>query len=401
MSSIFKTLRQGSKTIANALSASNIITAIKNFNFAGAFSPLKNIFSNINLIYDSVSKKITTAGGVTLATINRYIRRADLSGLIKRLGLNTKVSSSAEAAFKKASIVPDFKLRDIEVSYSSVRKSSNAKVFDAIITTPSGDYIATLTTKNVSKLDTICKRIKSLAGTATIVVGVIGGLYLLGDLVKNLVEASQKRRGCFLTYNVNGEVGNCKLPKRSCINNESDSLCDRDYAYNTICHVLSLANKGSYTQLKEIFGVDYDVTKDNIYDLIKTESSRLMFEEYANGLKESDLMNVEDVCAHMEGFDGDTIYCRACDVYADEYTPEYFDSDYLADNASLECVKSSSLLETIIDYGTSVGLDILSWFGNLLGLNSTTFKIILYICLGIIAAFIIFKIVGALNKKRV
>lgn len=398
--SLARLLKNCTKRFNSSAAADAAVAAFKNSAINGAnASAFKKLINAIPLKYNSVTKRIeSTVGNVPFTQIEGYFRRCDLSGLVRRLNLNVRVPSGLETNLKSVLQVPDWKVRDIDVTYSKARTRGSAAVELDVKNVPnSQSFLSNLSTGAKKKLDSIAKSIKTKAGTGVAVVGVIGGIYLAGDFISNLIRATNERKGCFLVKNVNGKTTSCKLPNRSCVNDEGTACAGGvEYEYNPICWLISKLIKGE--DLKDVFDADETVNDTNLQKYLDdADKYEIMYEKYL--VVKDDLKNLSICTAFNSIDDGKIPTCRACDPYAETDSSEYFDSSELAENFSLKCVASSSVLETLVDGAVSVGVDILSQIGGFLGLNSNVVKYIFYGIIGIIVLFVVVKLFAAARKK--
>lgn len=399
---LLSALRNCGRLRLTSAAAENAIATLKNINLNGTnVSSLKNLIDAIPLRYNATSQIIeTTINNIPFRQIERFFRNCDLTGLVRQLKLNVNIPSGLENNLKRILDVPDWRIRDVEVTYTNAKTTKIGKNIDVGNINNVDGFITSLPSSTRTRLDTILKKMQGMVPSSNTLkrVGIVGSLSLLGGtLLVNLVNAANEKKGCYMVRSVNGSIINCKLPNRSCINT-AGNICDgTDYEYNPICWIISKLLKGE--DLRDIFNANETVDDTNLeVYLADSKAVENMWTNY-DAIK-STLRNI-NVCAAFNSIDNGNIpACRACNVYAEVNSSEYFDADSIAENITLKCVENSSVLEALVDAAVSLGMNIISELGGFLGISGTTIKYIIYGFLILVLLFILYKVFSAFKKKN-
>lgn len=359
------------------------------------FSTMDNLI-NAGKFTVTPNNIVTTAKNTPLSKVSNLLRKSDIDGFVKNIDDTIKVSSGDVKGIKSLlKDIPETRVKVMDDSIINARKV-NADI-DVIAKT--GDDIAKLPAKSQAKITSAMDKIKKAAGTGLVVAGVVGVIALGVNAYKNIAEATEARNGCHFTRVVNKKASSCKITANSCINQAAgDNPCsgsEPSPTNYTIKLISVLSDAAQTTACGTALALDLK-TQAGVTNLLNTKYSEFITWVDANaaGLNPKPC---EFTHEFIEG--GVKPACRACDSSAHPTDSTYYDTSDLADNISVTCVTNSTILETLIDVGSNIGLDL---FNTLFGSASDSCNLttILAVVGVVVAIIIVIVILSFVNKRK-
>lgn len=395
-SALLDILRGLSKKAITTEVAEDLIKAFKNVELE---SGLKKIFNKIEFRL-SEAGEIIANNGIKASVVESIIRSGDLKGLAKTLKLNATITESSIKGLEKiVSICPEFKIKQLDEI--SVKVKKGFKELDVGIDGKSFEELSTTmnpATKN--KYAKMFTKIKTYVGTAAVLVGIFAVIYLAGDYLHNLYEATKQRAGCFLSQTTLGKTTSGKLTNRTCVDKDvsGNEAPNGDTGIPINPKALVATYLDSKANMKTIFDADVDVYESNVSEMLTSNYDKLSNYFEANW---KTIGPNKNICYDSSVLESELSRCRACNPSAESNDITYVDSSKLPNNVSLSCVPPGSMLDTLIDGVTNSGLDILSIIGGFFGINSTTIKYVVYAIAVIFIIYIATKLFSGGKKKTV
>lgn len=391
--SFFKTLRNAAIKNLDDVAGTTALTELKSISLPN--TALDGLYKSIPFKYDPPTRQIVAGNSnISMDIINKWFRAADLDSIVKNLNLNVKVTGEMQNAMTSlARNVPELKLKELD-NIAEVAKRSSPEL-NIMPGETVDDTIRALGPNGVKKINAIGSKIKKVAAIGGSAVGIYGIWYLTDDLLSSLQDAAKASAGCYLLQTTNGNTKGCKMTDRTCIdtNIEGPKPCDSDtYTRNYMAVISDALTKK--INMKDIFGADSDIkTPTEISAALANPTYKQNLIDYYN----ENSKNTFNVCADEESIFGELTRCRACDSSASYDSINYIDSSTLADNFSFVCKPPSSIMETLIDTATGVGVDILGTIGGLFSGNTFTYIIIAAVV--VVLGFILFSFFSKGKKE--
>lgn len=363
MSGLTKAIRNALKPFRDANEIIGPVNSIKT-----AAKSVGNVVGNIfeNFKY-TLQKNVLHVNNVGLNTVEHLLRRGELIKFARITNSNVVVKAIDERGFRATlSNIPDMKLRQLDESIGTARRvQPNLDVpvrkTDGSVKTAE-ELAASMTPAARKTFEGAMSKIKAAAGASLVVGGVFVAFQFGSDFYKTIIEATENRRGCFLIRTIDGKTVGCKLPSRTCGTPSQDqtNYCQtnpENVLYNPALYLIAAIKDSTInTELSELLGTDIDETA--IPGILgNTEKFQLLKDKYYN-----DRPELKDICrTSIVGLENNTVpNCRACTPAADVNSTEYVDISNLADNYTLQCVHTVSMLDTLIDAANSLGVKLFS-----------------------------------------
>lgn len=397
--SFSRAIRNGTRQIKRADEVSDIVSSIRTAAQQPTYpSVLGMIFNNADMTLNTRTNRLDI-NGVALNKVEPLLRAGDLRGFVRAINDTTVISNTTQNAFRRSLIdIPDVEVRRLNDTIAQNR-IGHPDLDINVNNISTGDELRnTMTPQARSKFENAMNKIKAAAGTTLVASGVFALIYLGVDFYQAIIDATNNRRGCFLVRSVNNRVQTCRLTGRTCLDPREPN-CEitpvPQLGFNTTIFLINgLLDPTLGAQIQDILEIQtYD---EDVLQQILTDSALFgKVEEYYNANSES--IGINNPCATISSINGGNVtLCRACDSQANPTEATFFDASGLPDNFSLVCVPTGSILETIVDIGFGIGVDLLSPFGKLSGSISNNVG---WILLFIVVFIIIIIIFGFIFKK--
>lgn len=362
-------------------------------------NPITDMFENLN--YNVVNTRLT-ANGFPLNELESLVRRGEIIQFGRNVNSSAVIRASDQTGFVRTlRDIPDVRLKQLDDKIAATRLVNP----DLDIMAPNGQQLYNnMTPLARSKFESAMNKIKAAAGPTLIVAGVVGIIIIGVDFYQSIVEATENRRGCFLIREINNQTTSCKIMARSC-NPASDTTnsCQTipsELKYNTTLFLMSIVGTPTATTVGNLLSIGGPVTNVNIPQIIaNADDFELARDYYYN----TSTVTITNPCSYqVVGVEGNIVpLCRACVPSANINSTEYVDNSDLADNYTLQCVATTSILDTLVDVGVGLGLDLFnllgSFSGNLSGNIPLLSGILIFIFILIIGVVVFFRF--GKNKK--
>lgn len=384
----FRTALRRFENVADSVSyVDDIKTAARNVEIPNSIG---DMFENIN--YQVIDNRLT-GNGVKLHSVEPYLRRGELRKFAQSIRSSAVITSADELAFTRSlgNNIPDLKVRELDENIISARRSNP----DLDVVATSGEELYNkLTPTARTKLERAVNIIKSTAITTGTVAGVFAVLTVGEDLYQTIVDATNTRKGCYLVRSLNGETTSCKIYKRSCgnLSNDTSNVCEPqqipvELGGNVALFLMNAINNNTLSiEIGELLQLSAPLSSLNIQTVLTNpELVDKVIENYEEQIQEESI----NYCIQVTQIEGGIVPpCRACNPAASVNSTQYIDTSTLADNYTLKCVQDISVLSTLVDLATGVGVKIFDTLGALFPhLRTIAIVIIVIIVLLIIASF--------------
>lgn len=409
-SNFFNAFRRASRTVDSATETASLITAIRN---ASTFdSSLSSILNASTFDINPNTRVLRMNDALDLNVADDLLRRGNLRRFAT-LSKNTDPGSRAQAGFRQSinGTTPELKIRELEDAITSARIAHSDLDITPNVNDTNTDFLQRMTPSARQKLDGIMGKIKSIAGASAVVGGVIVGFILTADILRNLIDETLNRRGCFRIRPTGrgNDIVSCRLlsrtcqpplEERSCVGGDFPFPNPSEFFPTNVRLVLeqALTDTEMQARIKYALALTVDTTYD--HTLISSIMGNASQFRIVADLHLNDKFKVIDPCMNVGGGGvNNDVLCRACNNGLAPTNAEFVDLSELEDpSISLICITSSSLLDTIVDIGIGTGVDLLSPFGRIS--DSGSGAMILYmliVVLLIIVAAVIFTIIKKKN----
>ena len=352
-----KSTRKATKIFKNKNSFNNAVSNLK-----ATKTNIKNIDDVFKNLPCELKKNEMFVNGKSWRSIHGDLRIGNIRKALKDLNIPNNITAADEATFKKlfTSDVPEIKLNKIKEKINTSKKFHSDLDITGKTATDIEKALKNLNPKSKAKLKASYANIVKVAGgIGFMVVGVYTAITFTGDMYKDLARAAKERDGCFLVNTLNGVTTSCKLLSRSC-SVESGTPCKNKinemlpYNINIMLHHF-LKNK-DYESLKEISN-KLSLSVMNNEDIIKilsdSKNIKILQQYYDENFSHNNVP-FSNPCELYNKTNG----CIACDSSATINSEFYVDDSELAENFTLQCVRYSTVLETIVELGESLAIGV-------------------------------------------
>lgn len=404
--SLVRSVRSGTRRFPDASSAANSITDIQtSARLATNPRVVGDIFDNLTYTVDTRNR--LNVNGVPLANVEVTLRRGQLRQFVRDVNSNAVVSASDERGFARTLVnVPDTNLRNLDETIASNR----VRHPDLNVNANSGvELHASMTPATRTKFESAMRQLKAAGGVAiggvVTIFGVIGLIVIGLDFYQSAVDATNNRLGCHLVRRSGNVLTSCRIINRSCgaVVSDTTNACGAGNGipdgilYNTTLYLIQSIGTPEADILGPILTLSGPLTAENISvvlaDVARFQIARERYETIAPLI-----LNACITTPSVES--GEMPFCRACVPSADVTSTTFIDTSDLADNMTFHCVTVGSILDTIVDIGIGIGVDVLRPFAGFSGSLSGDFRIIFIIILVIIFLILSIVLFGKLSKKK-
>lgn len=403
-SNFFRSLRRATRN-ANAADVPGLETALRNSsNFD---TSLNRMLMNGTFDVNPATRKLRLNGALDMNVGETLLRRGNLREFAT-LSKSLDPGNAAQAGFRQSisGTVPDIKIRQLDDATTSARIAHADLDVVPTDTDTSATFMQRLTPEAGIKLENAMRKIRSLAGTTAVVGGVVVGFIIGVDLLQNLIDETRNRRGCFRIRPTGrrDDIVSCRLLTRTCHEPRDDRPCvggdnfpfpePPGFFPTNVRLVLEQALTDPLMQVQIRNSLDIEIFDRAAIDKIMNSAD--LFDKMSKLHLDAN-MRVIDPCMNIPGTNTDL--CRACSTALNANDVGFADLSELSDpSISLICIRSSSILDTIVDIGIGNGVDLLSPFGRISDSGSGAFIMYtLIIVLLIIVAAIVFTLVRKKN----
>lgn len=321
--------------------------------------------------FDNVIKKFTfklsdniiKVNDIPFTKLEPRLRLGKFASVCDELKISHNLSLADELQYQKLfkNNIPDFRIDEMD----NAIKINKTKYPELDLKVSSiDDFNEKASPIAKARVTNALNKIKSIAVSGAVIVGVGVGLYLTGDLLENLINATKARNGCFLHTTVNSKTTFCKLSDHSCNSNQANGTnpCLGPIKFNTTLWITfaidhKTTNKTLYNKLLEISGLTELNLSSGAMDSVAFEKLSNYYYNNNDEFTKIDLGQYK--CAAGE--------CVACDPSEGITSIKYFNTATLADNMQVRCVRDSSVLDTLVDLAVEQGIDLFGGVGSVFG----------------------------------
>lgn len=365
--------------------------------YKAAVEDLKLVTCNVHSVDEVFSKiQYTRLGnelavnGATWRTIQNHLRVGEIRYALKKMKIPSAVTLKDEIALKNIlrTQVPEFEAIELKKNIEAAKVMHS----DLHVTADTGAELeAKLDVKSKAKLTATWNKLKNVVGVGGKAAGIIGAIVVGGNMYENLVTATKERNGCFILQKVNGKTKACKILNRSCGSKDEKNACDSKTArllHQNISILIknALAHDKSSLEFAN-FTLGFPLTSANVDKVLSDTNNvnKLITTYAAYGAEEA---------AYPCQVAGKSTGCVACDPSAQRTSVEYVDDSELPINFSVQCITDSSILDTLVDATTGVGMKLWSRVEDSFG-SGGTMKIVAIV----VTLFMVVLIVISLYLK--
>jgi hypothetical protein len=337
-----------------------------------------------------------------LSEVQVLLRRGELGSFARRVDSTVPITSSAEAGFRATLVgIPDTVFRQIDETAAIQRlRHPDLDIFVNPNMTPT-ELANSMTPAARSTFEGAMRKITAFAGTSLSVFGVVALIAIGIDFYQAIIDATLNKRGCFLVRIVGSELTSCRLIERTCwtpLMSNCEINARPPLPFNTTIMLISALrteNSQLAADLGVALGLQGPLTNSNVSQVMSDNGlftlAEIYFDENA-----PELLGICDTNSQIEG--GIQPLCRACETTAGRDSSQYINTSELADNFSLQCVPTGSILDTLVDIGIGIGVDLLSPFGKISGSISENFFVIMIIVIIAVVVVVVISIIAKSSK---
>ena len=355
MAPFLKTLRKATKSLPTKKMFDNAVTSIKTAK--SGITSIDEVFAN--LPFTKRGDELLVNGKRLRASL-ADIRVGNIRKVLRDMKIPNNITAGDEAAFKKliGSKVPEIEINKMNRNINTAKKFHS----DLDIKASTGkDIEQQLTPKSKAKLTASYKTIFKIAGgVATTGVGLYTAIVFTGNIFEDIAKATKAREGCYVVRKVNNVTSSCKLILRSC-GVENGTACRGNIADNLsynmnimLNHFVQNNDSESLNEIGKILNISINKTTNIDTVLAQTGTIDKLQKFYESRYSQRSQVPFSNPCALYKRTSG----CVACNPSATTNSELYVDDSNLAENYSLQCVTNSTVLETLVDVATNMGIDI-------------------------------------------
>lgn len=350
-----------------------------------------NILAVDKFVSDLPFKKINNElhiNNLPLREAEKFFRNGKLIELGEKLKIPHNISVADEIGYKKLlNDIPDVNiseftdkvnLKKLQHSDLDLKPPKTGKELEQVLTPEAKSKVKNAVTK------------LSQVSAGSVITGALfaGAIVLAGkDIYETLAKAAESRNGCYLVKKINNKIISCKIPNHSCNVNLGTKLCNTDEVakieengYILMAYAIENSNSEIANKLKQ----HLNVTELNL-NQVQANIDKII--EFYNDNLDTILGKIQNLCKYRTD---KKLPCIACDPNADLYSPNYINIKNLPDNFTVQCVKDSTILDTLLDYAEGAGVNILDTFSTKFTKLLKPIGIIFGIILGLYVVFQIF-----------
>lgn len=336
--------------------------------------------------------------GVPFRSASKYFRMGEMNAGFRKLKMG-EISVADKQAFKKI-LDPDVP----DITFQSMKSdiAANGLIHaDLKVMADSVEGIKKqLSSTAKGKVLSAWAKLNKFVGAGLPVIGIVAVAVLGSNAYSALHQATATRNGCFITYKQNGKVQSCKIMRKSCTNNEGPVQCGSnvsgllgDNIYLFVMNAVQTNDANTLAAIKAKTGLD--ITQGNAANILSAQDSITKLLAYYGGLNpKPQIANPCEVAKVESG-------CVSCDPSAAFNSPTYIDDTDLPENMKISCITNSTILDTIIDFGTAIGVKLLGSIGGITNSFTPMFVWIVGITMAVILSVLMFLKFGRGKKDKV
>lgn len=383
----FSTFKGAARSSLSKIEFDNLVSNIKTSK-SGIHS-IDDTFKNLNFSHANGGLLVNN---VKMSTLLPDLRMGNIRSVFEKAKVNSKISVADENALKRL-LKPQIPEFDILAMNQNIRATKSIHPDLHVKAPKTGSELKQmLDPKSRLKIVSVMGKIKAAAGNTARAIGLIATVSLGIDIYDALVEATHERNGCYLLTKTNGKTVSCKLLNRSCASMKGSTPCASNQsskpfpqnAYIMLQNLLDLSpnSDAELLEIKQHLALSKDVTKDTFNEIVTNHSLMQKLEEYyktkLNSNSFSSNLHATNPCELLDLKEG----CVACDPSAPSNSPRFVDTHELPVNCAIQCIQNSTVLDTIVDLTTELGVKLFDVGGSASQIFHSMSKII-YIFIGL------------------
>ena len=297
-------------------------------------------------------------------------RKGEIRDAFDDAKVSTTISKADESTLREVikEEAPDVDIKEMKTKTDQAKKYHE----DLAVTAKTGEELeGKLSDKSKEKTKSIYSKIIAGVAVGTTVAGLFTAMAVSGKMYDDIVDANNSRNGCFLVYKNTNSIA-CKLPSRSCgYGNKGAVPCSSDYRDKTSYNINLMLNDmfitGNNTAIEAIktLGVVFSATPDDTstytaeYALNQPDNIPILT-KYMKDNFPTVMSATYDPCttANIE------IGCVACDTTAPTNSAKFTSTAMLDGNMTFVQIEDSTVIDTLTDIATTLGVDIFSASGD-------------------------------------
>ncbi|QLI62366.1 ODV-E56 [Dikerogammarus haemobaphes nudivirus] len=391
-SSWLKAMRAGSDIITEFHTLDDVTSVIK-----GSDSGVPSIDTAIHdLPFEQVGDEMHV-GNARWRDIEPKLRRGDIDGAFTDMGITHTITEADQALFKKSltDSSPDIKINDLE-NKTTVAKKYHSDL-DVKNKGSGAELEASLSAGSKEKTKTFYNKLKKAAGPVGLGVGLFTTIIFASDMWTGLNDAVAARNGCFIASTSSGST-TCKVQSHTCgFGNAGETPCTTaqmaDIIYNVRLMCLDMIDRNATDQMAAMTTTPV-LTATNLEEVLADPLNIPILVAYYTTLYPAGASF--DACALGMLTDD----CIACDTTAQTTSLYFTDGSMLEGNQTILCVKDSTLLDTLVDVSTEMGVEIIDAVGDSISgsFSGNLFLVLVLIVFVVVGFMLYFKFKKPKNK---
>lgn len=290
------------------------------------------------------------------------LRKGEIRKALEDMEVPHTVSHADDARLR---LLMEDSVPDIDIELLDIKQKAAKKFHSDIDVKPGksdgSDLEAKLDRKGKEKVTSIYSKLAAVAATGTLGAGIFCTLVFTGTMWSDLAKATNERNGCFVVYKDAKQTIACKLMNRTCGfgtagGAECSPATSESLKYNIFLMCTDLKTRSDFTDLKNDTGIDLNT--ESVEDVLAVPDNIIPLVTFLNN-KYNGAATL-DVCTTALIEEG----CVSCDGAALTNSYKYVDVTPLDDSMTLKCIADATILGTLVDVATEMGVDIFSAFGD-------------------------------------
>lgn len=332
-------------------------------------------------------------------------RKGEIKSALDDANISNTIPVADEAALRKTikAEAPDIDVQELNKKIDTAKKyhedlnvtAKDGAELESKLSAPSKEKAKSMYSKIVAGI--------AIGGTAT---GLFTALIVTGEVFEDIANANNSRNGCFLVYK-NTETVACKLPSRSCgygsngaVPCSSENVEKTKYnIYLMVHNIFQQNDEASIAEMKDagiILGTDNEDPSTYSPDVtLETQDNVGKLIEYYNEKYPSITDVLFDPCA----VSGITEGCVSCNTTASTNSVEYATTELLDGNLTYMCIEDSTVIDTLTDIATTLGVDLFTASGDSLS-GSFQGNFFLSVIIVLVLVFAIALAIKFIPKKK-
>lgn len=393
-------IRKGSNALTAADDFDNVIGTIKS-----ADSGVPSINTALqDLPYKQVGDELHV-NNARWRDVEPKMRSGNVREAFSDMEITSTITASEEATLKSSlkTVCPEQNIIELE-GKQNVAKNYHSDLDVTAVDGP--DLEAKLSPASKEKVTSMYTKLKVAAGATLAGAGIFTTIYFTANMWDDIAKATNSRNGCFAVY-VKTNTEACKLLTRTCgFGNEGSSPCDtsvttqlnyniylmlKDITTNNNTLAMTALNTGDATYP----ALDPNLTVDNMDEVLLNPANIPTLVNYYSVIYPSGV--TFDPCTLANLYNN----CVACDPTQITTSVHFTDTDTLDSELTLKCITDSTVLDTMVDISTNMGVEIFSALGDSISgsFRSNFFLFMMIILFAVVGIAIFFKFRKPSNNK--